>query len=64
MMSAQNNQQVRSFNWMVAEAIGAIDERFLGRGRPMAEYRSAGYAEVEAFNQEPYAHHWFEKMLR
>jgi DNA-binding MarR family transcriptional regulator/GNAT superfamily N-acetyltransferase len=26
-------------------------------------YRSAGYAEVEAFNDEPYAHHWFEKHL-
>jgi len=24
-------------------------------------YRSAGYVEVEAFNDEPYAHHWFEK---
>jgi DNA-binding MarR family transcriptional regulator/N-acetylglutamate synthase-like GNAT family acetyltransferase len=27
-------------------------------------YRSAGYREVEAFNDEPYAHHWFEKQLR
>jgi DNA-binding MarR family transcriptional regulator/GNAT superfamily N-acetyltransferase len=27
-------------------------------------YRSAGYQEVEAFNDEPYAHHWFEKQLR
>jgi DNA-binding MarR family transcriptional regulator/GNAT superfamily N-acetyltransferase len=27
-------------------------------------YRSAGYREVSAFNQEPYAHHWFEKTLR
>jgi DNA-binding MarR family transcriptional regulator/GNAT superfamily N-acetyltransferase len=27
-------------------------------------YRSAGYAEVEAFNDEPYAQHWFEKRLR
>jgi DNA-binding MarR family transcriptional regulator/GNAT superfamily N-acetyltransferase len=27
-------------------------------------YRSAGYAEVDAFNDEPYAHHWFEKRLR
>jgi len=27
-------------------------------------YRSAGYEEVEAFNDEPYAHHWFEKRLR
>jgi DNA-binding MarR family transcriptional regulator/GNAT superfamily N-acetyltransferase len=26
-------------------------------------YRSAGYREVNAFNQEPYAHHWFEKTL-
>ncbi len=26
-------------------------------------YRSAGYEEVEPFNDEPYAHHWFEKRL-
>jgi DNA-binding MarR family transcriptional regulator/GNAT superfamily N-acetyltransferase len=26
-------------------------------------YRSSGYHEVEAFNDEPYAHHWFEKRL-
>ena len=26
-------------------------------------YRSAGYAEVPAFSDEPYAHHWFEKHL-
>jgi GNAT superfamily N-acetyltransferase len=26
-------------------------------------YRSAGYVEVEAFNDEPYADHWFEKRL-
>jgi ribosomal protein S18 acetylase RimI-like enzyme/DNA-binding MarR family transcriptional regulator len=26
-------------------------------------YRSAGYVEVPAFNDEPYAHHWFEKHL-
>jgi DNA-binding MarR family transcriptional regulator/GNAT superfamily N-acetyltransferase len=24
-------------------------------------YRNAGYREVDAFNTEPYAHHWFEK---
>jgi DNA-binding MarR family transcriptional regulator/GNAT superfamily N-acetyltransferase len=24
-------------------------------------YRAAGYREVPAFNDEPYAHHWFEK---
>ena len=26
-------------------------------------YRRSGYREVEAFNDEPYAHHWFEKRL-
>ena len=26
-------------------------------------YRSAGYREVDPFNDEPYAHHWFEKAL-
>jgi DNA-binding MarR family transcriptional regulator/predicted GNAT family N-acyltransferase len=26
-------------------------------------YRSAGYVEVPPFNDEPYAHHWFEKQL-
>jgi hypothetical protein len=26
-------------------------------------YRSAGYVEVTAFNDEPFAHHWFEKTL-
>lgn len=26
-------------------------------------YRSAGYHEVSAFNDEPYAHHWFSKQL-
>jgi DNA-binding MarR family transcriptional regulator/ribosomal protein S18 acetylase RimI-like enzyme len=28
-----------------------------------ALYRSAGYAEVAPFNDEAYAHHWFEKAL-
>jgi DNA-binding MarR family transcriptional regulator/GNAT superfamily N-acetyltransferase len=26
-------------------------------------YRSAGYTEVARFNDEPYAHHWFEKRI-
>jgi ribosomal protein S18 acetylase RimI-like enzyme len=26
-------------------------------------YRSTGYVEVARFNDEPYAHHWFEKQL-
>jgi hypothetical protein len=30
----------------------------------IALHRSAGYREVEAFNDEPYAHHWFEKTLQ
>jgi DNA-binding MarR family transcriptional regulator/GNAT superfamily N-acetyltransferase len=36
-------------NRVLAEAIGL--------------YRSAGYHEVAAFNDEPFAHHWFEKPL-
>jgi GNAT superfamily N-acetyltransferase len=29
----------------------------------IAMYRSAGYEEVTPFNDEPFAHHWFEKRL-
>jgi DNA-binding MarR family transcriptional regulator/N-acetylglutamate synthase-like GNAT family acetyltransferase len=29
-----------------------------------ALYRSSGFVEVDAFNDEPYAQHWFEKRLR
>jgi ribosomal protein S18 acetylase RimI-like enzyme len=29
----------------------------------LALYRSAGYTEVERFNDEPYADHWFEKRI-
>jgi hypothetical protein len=29
----------------------------------VALYRSSGWQEVPAFNDEPYAHHWFEKRL-
>lgn len=29
----------------------------------IALYRAAGYMEVPAFNEEPHAHHWFEKQL-
>jgi len=32
-------------------------------GEAIGLYRSAGYREVAAFNDEPYAHHWFEKVL-
>ena len=26
-------------------------------------YRTSGYREVDRFNDEPYAHHWFEKAI-
>jgi len=29
----------------------------------IALYRSSGFREIPAFNDEPYAHHWFEKRL-
>ena len=34
-----------------------------GCAEAIALYRSAGYVEVPAFNDEPFAHHWFEKRL-
>jgi ribosomal protein S18 acetylase RimI-like enzyme len=39
----------------------------LETNRTLAEaislYRSANYIEVAPFNHEPYAHHWFEKVM-
>jgi GNAT superfamily N-acetyltransferase len=32
-------------------------------GEAIHLFRSAGYVEVAPFNDEPYAHHWFEKRL-
>ena len=32
-------------------------------GEAIALYRRSGFREVAAFNDEPYAHHWFEKRL-
>jgi DNA-binding MarR family transcriptional regulator/predicted GNAT family acetyltransferase len=49
-----------------ARAAGAPALR-LDTNRTLVEaiglYRSAGFVEVPAFNDEPYAHHWFEKRL-
>ena len=49
-----------------AQAAGAVTAR-LETNHALREaismYQSAGYREVEAFNAEPYAHHWFEKDL-
>src|SRR5579859_6418225 len=39
-MDTLSVQQVRSFNRVVAERIGALDDRFLGRARPMGEART------------------------
>jgi DNA-binding MarR family transcriptional regulator/GNAT superfamily N-acetyltransferase len=50
-----------------AEASGARVVRLETNGElaeAIALYRSSGYEEVDAFNDEPYAHHWFEKRLR
>jgi DNA-binding MarR family transcriptional regulator/ribosomal protein S18 acetylase RimI-like enzyme len=50
----------------LAAAAGAARIR-LETNRSLTEaislYRSAGYREVPAFNEEPYAHHWFVKDL-
>jgi len=50
----------------VARDVGATVVR-LDTNRNLTEaiglYRTAGYTEIPAFNDEPYAHHWFEKHL-
>jgi DNA-binding MarR family transcriptional regulator/GNAT superfamily N-acetyltransferase len=49
-----------------AAASGATVARLETNGslsEAISLYRSAGYREVPAFNDEPYAHHWFEKAL-
>jgi GNAT superfamily N-acetyltransferase/DNA-binding MarR family transcriptional regulator len=56
--------------------LGALERYAADRGRTavrldtnrtlveaIALYRSAGYSEIEPYNTEPYAHHWFEKKL-
>ncbi len=49
-----------------AREVGATVVR-LETNRSLTEaislYRAAGHQEVDAFNDEPYAHHWFEKHL-
>ena len=49
-----------------ARAMGA-EVAQLETNRALAEaiamYRANGYVEVAPFNDEPYAHHWFEKRL-
>jgi GNAT superfamily N-acetyltransferase len=49
-----------------ARALGMTTLR-LETNRTLVEaismYRRSGYAEVAPFNDEPYAHHWFEKHL-
>jgi DNA-binding MarR family transcriptional regulator/GNAT superfamily N-acetyltransferase len=50
----------------LARASGAPAVR-LDTNRALTEaielYRSSGYGEVSAFNDEPFAHHWFQKPL-
>ena len=56
--------------------LGALEAQAAARGvrtvrlethRALSEafslYRTAGYREVARFNDEPYAHHWFEKTI-
>lgn len=58
----------RLLNQLETEAInsGATTMRLetnVALTEAIAMYRSAGYEEVPPFNDEPFAHHWFEKAL-
>jgi DNA-binding MarR family transcriptional regulator/GNAT superfamily N-acetyltransferase len=49
-MNASDVEQVRSFNRIVAERLGALRDRFLGRTRPMPEARvlwEIGFSSIE-----------------
>jgi ribosomal protein S18 acetylase RimI-like enzyme len=49
-----------------ARARGALSVHLETNGalhEAISLYRATGYVEVDAFNDEPYAHHWFEKQL-
>jgi ribosomal protein S18 acetylase RimI-like enzyme len=49
-----------------AAADGAVAVRLdtnKGLSEAIALYRSAGYVDIPRFNDEPFAHHWFEKRL-
>ncbi|MFG2568414.1 GNAT family N-acetyltransferase [Streptomyces sp. NPDC048567] len=56
--------------------LSALEEKAVAHGRDLVRldtnkaltaairlYRDSGYTEIPAFNDEPYAHHWFEKRL-
>ena len=49
------------------EQLSRTDVARLETNRALQEaiqlYRASGYEEVAPFNDEPYAHHWFEKRL-
>jgi DNA-binding MarR family transcriptional regulator len=49
------------------EQLSQTDVARLETNRNLTEaiqlYKASGYVEVEPFNDEPYAHHWFEKRL-
>jgi DNA-binding MarR family transcriptional regulator/GNAT superfamily N-acetyltransferase len=53
----EEHARLRGARSVQLETNGALHEA-------IALYRSTGYLEVEPFNDERYAHHWFEKQLR
>ena len=52
----QHDSAVARWAWRPCGAICALT-------KAITLNRVLGYQEVEAFNAEPYAHHWFEKRL-
>ena len=44
------------------ERVRLYTNRSLDEAKAM--YRAAGYVEIDRYNDDPYAHHWFEKRLR
>jgi DNA-binding MarR family transcriptional regulator/ribosomal protein S18 acetylase RimI-like enzyme len=56
LQSLERHARDKGVDILRLETNGALSEA-------IALYRGSGYCEVDAFNHEPYAHHWFEKHL-
>ena len=59
----------RLLGFLEAEALSARRSRVIldtneSLTQAISMYRTLGYTAIERYNDNPYAHHWFEKLLR
>jgi len=59
----ENRAEAENFAAFFKDADVVIFDAMYALAEAISLYRSAGYVEVAPFNDEPYAHHWFEKQI-